>query len=202
MSTVNNNVKPIRDPESALDRLFHKMTFVPEILRRQADYDREVELFGAAWDEVQALRNQVAAEPELLEACEWMVKYGSHQWEPGSDAEPRFMDKVRNAIAKAKGIKQEQETLPSLGDEDATFAIAEEGGEFLAAIKALEEAPDSNTSYLYLGWRMFNVNASIYYASRNFGEFTLKAPSARSLVTAIYTLETNGVTEPAEDDAS
>lgn len=45
----------------------------------------------------------IAAAPELLEACEWMVKYGAHQWNPGADNEPRFMDLVRAAIAKATG---------------------------------------------------------------------------------------------------
>ena len=159
MNTVNNNVNPIRDPQSALDRLFHKMTWVPEILLHQADYDREVELFGAAWQEVQDLRHEIAE-----------LKAG-----------------------------QEQAALPALGDEDATVAIADDGADFLAAISALDEI---NKECRYLDWYMFRVAENVFYSSRSAGEFTLKASTALALVTAIYTLETNGVTEPAEEEQS
>jgi len=49
----------------------------------------------------------------------------------------------------------------ALGDEDAIFAIADDGTDFLAAISVLENAnASSEIHYLYLDWRMYKVGES------------------------------------------
>ncbi len=91
-------------------------------------------------------------------------------------------------------IKADNTPLPDLGDNGPVFAISDDGAEFLAAIEYLEKNPDR--PYQYLGWQI--SSHGFYQAWKK--DFYLRCIIARNLVTAIYTLEMNGVTEPATDD--
>jgi hypothetical protein len=59
----------------------------------------------------------IAVAPDLLGACLWMQKYMQTIFEPGSDQEPRFMDRVYAAIDKALG-KEVKPTKQRPGQED------------------------------------------------------------------------------------
>ncbi len=84
--------------------------------------------------------------------------------------------------------------IPDFGDNGPVFAISDDGAEFLAAIEYLEKNPDR--PYQYRGWQI--SSHGFYQAWKK--DFYLRCIIARNLVTAIYTLEMNGVTEPATDD--
>ncbi len=79
-------------------------------------------------------------------------------------------------------------------ESEAAANITDDGAEFLAAIQYLEGHPDR--PYQYLGWQ---ISSHGFYQAWKEG-FYLRCLTARDLITAIYTLETNGVTAPATDE--
>jgi len=74
-----------------------------ELRDRANDIYHNCETHGEIVDKIERMLILEAQNADLLAACEWMIKYGLQTWTPGGDDEPRFMDRVRAAIARAKG---------------------------------------------------------------------------------------------------
>ncbi len=91
----------------------------------------------------------------------------------------------------------EYNAVPEIGEEDPMFCISDDGAEFLAAISRLDEEP--NVSHDYLGWTTAQDNVGYFRGWK--GKFYVSTVTARDLITAIHTLETNGVTNPDDGTA-
>ena len=100
--------------DPVVDRLMRPvMTTIEQHVKNQAAifhiYNRAYEAVMNSMTVIDTMREQLsksnaenerlrAENGELWEMCKVFGKYASHQWSPGSNHEPRFMDKLRELL--------------------------------------------------------------------------------------------------------
>ncbi len=134
-----------------------------------------------------------ATQNQIVQECWYVTDANGQTALLGTERDVKEIVELLNQCEKVQGDGL-GDRLPDLGDNGPVFAISDDGAEFLAAIEYLEKNPDR--PYQYLGWQI--SSHGFYQAWKK--DFYLRCIIARNLVTAIYTLEMNGVTEPATDE--